>query len=114
MKKTTGSKKTKISFSSENAISSGVAKIISSHLIDGLLERMTKNLHFSVGIDGKEAVRLGFDDKKIIVEIRNPVLAAQLAVETSLLARKFRKMSSDFKKLGYRMEIRYGFLTVDI
>lgn len=114
MKKPKGSKKKKISVSPGNAISSVAAKIISAHLIDGLLERMAKNVHFSVGIDGKEAVRLSFDDKKIIVDIRNPILAAQLAIETSLLARKFKKMSGDFKKLGYGMEIRYGFLTVDI
>lgn len=77
-------------------------------LLDDVLERVSGNFHISIGVNGKEAVRLTFEEKDVVVEIKNPVVAAELAIEGSMISDRLKMVEKYLKKGGRNVKVKYG------
>lgn len=87
------------------------------NLLKDVLEELCGNIHFFISFGEKPAAEVKFKDKDIIIEIKNPLLAAEVAVEEILENRKnskFVKYLEKIKNMGYRIKVKYKLLEIDI
>lgn len=72
-------------------------------------------------VGNKPAIELKMEDKDIIVDIKNPILAIELGLEEFFISHGDKKKKSEaddilkkLKKAGYTIKIKYKILELDI
>jgi hypothetical protein len=86
-------------------------------LLESILESIFGKVHFMVLVGNKPAIEIRLEDKEILVDIKNPVLAIELGLEEIVGRREGESPDSLMKKLksmGYRIKIKYKFLELEI
>ncbi len=77
-------------------------------LLDSFLEKIFGNVHFYIFVGKKPAAEIIINEKEIVVDIKNPVLAVEAAIEQML---KKKHVGSEklkqLKKMGYKVKIKY-------
>ncbi|MFH0889956.1 MAG: hypothetical protein V1836_02315 [Candidatus Aenigmatarchaeota archaeon] len=79
-----------------------------------LEDKLVENIGFGISVKGKEAAEVTLEKDRILVEIKNPVVAAKLAVKGYLVAKNLKKLKSRILKAGKKVTVKYGFVSVDI
>lgn len=86
-------------------------------LLEGILETVFGKVHFVITVGNKPAIEIKLEEKEIIVDVKNPVLAIELGMEEFVASRRKDKKNSLLKRLksmGYTIKIKYKFLELDI
>jgi len=83
-------------------------------LIKFLEDQLAKDLEFGVSLKGKEAAELKVEKDRILVEIKNPVVAAEMAVKGYAVAKNLKKLKSRIMKASKKVTIKYGPLSFDV
>jgi dimeric dUTPase (all-alpha-NTP-PPase superfamily) len=86
-------------------------------LLKSILEGFSGDVHFFISFGEKPAAEVKLKDKEIILEIKNPILAAEVAIEELIQKRKksnLLKYMEKLKDLGYKVKIKYKLLEVEL
>lgn len=79
-----------------------------------VLGDLTGDVHFYVTVGEKPAAEVILKDKLIIVEIKNPLLAAEALMKQLLSKPKNKTRLKKLKSLGFTIKIRYKMLEMDL
>lgn len=90
-------------------------------LLESVLETVFGKVHFMVMVGNKPAIELKMEDKNIIVDIKNPVLAIELGLEELVISRDDKNEKSGagrilekLKKAGYKITVKYKIFELEI
>ncbi len=83
-------------------------------LIRRLEEKLTENITFGISFKGKEAAQVTVREDRMVVEVKNPIAAAEIAVEGYLVARNLKKLKSRIIKASKKMTFKLGPLSFDV
>lgn len=87
-------------------------------MLQNILETLWGKAHFMVMVGNKPAIELILEDKEIIIDIKNPILAIELGIEEFLENHRKGKVDisilDSIKKIGYKIKIKYKFLEFDL
>ncbi len=79
-------------------------------LITSILELVSGRMHFYLSVGGRPAIEiiLRDEEKEIVAEIKNPVLALELGLQQISTAKKFDSYMLDrVKDAGYKIKVKY-------
>jgi len=80
-----------------------------------ILESLCGKVHFMILIENKPALEITIEDKNILIDVKNPVLALDFGIQQLLKVGKAEKsLLYDVKKLGYKVRIKYKMFELDI
>ncbi|NOX71269.1 MAG: hypothetical protein GXO64_01035 [Candidatus Micrarchaeota archaeon] len=79
------------------------------------------NIGFTIMLDGKDVASINVTGKKIIVEIKSPILAIEFGIK-EFMKNKDAKDNSEIdmsafeniRKAGYKVIIKYGLIEIEI
>ncbi len=87
-------------------------------MLEEILERLFGKVHIYVTVGNKPALEVIFEDSKIIIDIKNPVLAIEAGLDQMLARKGDMDFSSrrleGLKKLGYKIIIKYKMLEFEL
>lgn len=86
-----------------------------SFLLHRILEKLFGKVHIYIFVGERKAAELILEDKTVTVDIKNPILAVEAAIEE--MARKKRLGSAklkDLKSMGYKVKIKYKVFEVEL
>ncbi|MBI3413178.1 MAG: hypothetical protein HY051_03805 [Candidatus Aenigmarchaeota archaeon] len=83
-------------------------------LVKFLEERLAKKLEFGISLKGREAAEVRVEKERVVVEIKNPVVAAQIAVRGYAVAKNLKKLKSRIIKASKNVTVKYGPLSFDV
>lgn len=84
------------------------------NLMKFLENRLAESISFGVSLKGKEAASLTVEENRILVEIKNPVAAAEMAVKSYALAKNMRKLKLRIARASRKITVKYGPLSFDV
>ncbi|MBU0898614.1 MAG: hypothetical protein KKB03_04460 [Nanoarchaeota archaeon] len=80
-----------------------------------ILEGLCGKAHFMVLIGRKPALEITIEDKQVLIDVKNPVLALDFGMQELLKRGKVEKnVLREMKKLGYKITIKYKMFKLDI
>lgn len=79
-----------------------------------ILGDLTGDVHFYITVGEKPAAEITLKDKTILVNIKDPLLAAQAAMKQLLAKKKNKVRIKKLKGLGYTIKIRYKMLEMEM
>jgi len=79
-----------------------------------LEDKLTKDIDFGVSVKGKEAAEVSVQTNRILVEVKNPFMAASMAVKGYFVARNLKKLKERILKASKKITVKYGPLSFDI
>lgn len=79
-----------------------------------LLEKITGKVHFYIFMGEFPVIEIKLHDKEIILDIKNPLLAAELALMELFEKKGKIKWIEKVKKIGYKIKIRHGSLEIEL
>lgn len=82
--------------------------------IKRLEDKLTETITFGISFKGKEAAQVAVKEDSIVVEVKNPVAAAEIAVEGYLVTRNLKKLKSRIIKASKKMTFKFGPLSFDV
>ncbi len=82
--------------------------------IKRLEDKLTETITFGISFKGKEAAQVTLKEDSIMVEVKNPIAAAEIAVEGYLLSKNLKKLKSRIMKAGRKMTFKFGPLSIDV
>jgi hypothetical protein len=84
----------------------------------GLLEvlgKVTGKVHFYIFIGNSPAVEVKLNNKEIVLDVKNPILAAELALKEFLEKKDVSiKWVEKIKRMGYTIKIKHGALELEL
>ena len=85
-------------------------------LLTYLLERMVGKLRFYIYIGDRAAAEVIVnEEKEIIIDIKNPVLAIQAGIDTFITKKGFDSENlKKIKKMGYKIKVKYKGFVFDL
>lgn len=87
-------------------------------MLEQILERLFGKVHVYVTVGSRPAVEVILDGKKIIIDIKNPVLAIEAGLDQFMASRGEAGMDSRtlqrLKKMGYKIIIKYKMLEFEL
>ena len=88
-----------------------------SQLLERLLAKLVGEMHIYVTLGERRALEVSVQEKSILIEILNPVIAAELGLEQWLLSRgkKGQPVSRTVERLksqGYTIAVKYKLFKV--
>lgn len=84
------------------------------NLIKFLEDKLTEDISFGVSMKGKEAATVTVEKNRILVEIKNPVTAAEMAAKGYVLSKNLKKLKSRIIKASKKITVKYGMASFDI
>lgn len=84
------------------------------NLVKFLENKLADDISFGVSMKGKEAATVTVEKNRILVEIENPVAAAEMAVKGYALAKNMKKLKSRIVRASKKITVKYGPLSFDI
>lgn len=84
-------------------------------VVGDILRDLVGKIHFMIFLGKKPAAEILLENKEIIVDIKNPLIAIELGIE-EFLSKKKRdiNMLKKIKRMGYTIRIKYKMFEVDI
>lgn len=83
-------------------------------LLRQILGNLTGDIHFYVTVGKKPAIEFILKDKEILVEIKDPLLAAQAALRQLLAKPKNMARLDKLKALGFTVKIKYKMIEIEL
>jgi len=83
-------------------------------ILSSILENLVGDVHFYVEVGNKPAAEIKLIGKEILVEIKNPLLAAEAGLKQFTSKSGSSVSLEKLKKMGYKIKIKYGPLEVDL
>ncbi len=84
------------------------------NLMKILEDKLAEDISFGVSMKGKEAATVTVEKNRILIEIKNPVTAAEMAAKSYALSKNMKKFKSRIVKASKKITVKYGALTFDI
>ncbi|MBI1972370.1 MAG: hypothetical protein HYS53_03660 [Candidatus Aenigmarchaeota archaeon] len=84
------------------------------NLVKLLETKLAEDISFGVSMKGKEAATLTVEKNRILVEIKNPVTAAEMAVKGYALSKNLKKLKARVAKASRKITVKYGVVSFDI
>ena len=84
------------------------------NLVKFLENRLAEDIRFGVSLKGKEAAEVTVERNRVLVEIKNPVVAAEMAAKSYALAKNMKKLKSRIIRASKKITVKYGPLSFDI
>ena len=75
---------------------------------------MAEDISFGVSLKGKEAAEVTVEKNRILVEIKSPVAAAEMAAKGYAMAKNMKKLKSRITRASKKITVKYGMLSFDI
>ena len=82
-----------------------------------LFEKIAGRVHFYITVGKKPAIEIYLQDKEIIAEIKNPLLAIEFGIEHLLSGGTElgkNNMLEKIKKHGYKIKLKYKMIEMEI
>lgn len=84
-------------------------------LLAGILEKLMGKVRFYIYLGKKPFAEVIFNDNEIVLDIKNPVLAVEAAVEEIIKKKHFGSKRLDIlKTMGYKVKVRYKRLEFEL
>lgn len=83
-------------------------------LTEKILEKLTGEVHFYIFVGDNPAVEIKITEDEIILEIKNPLLAAELALDELLHRKKTPAGLEKIKDMGYKIKIKYKMVEMEL
>ncbi|MBI2085506.1 MAG: hypothetical protein HYT71_03260 [Candidatus Aenigmarchaeota archaeon] len=84
----------------------GVAKLLENMLV--------RSIRFGVSLKGKEAAEVAVEKDRILIEIKSPFTAAEMAAKSYAIVKNMKKVKSRIAKASKKITVKYGVLSFDI
>ena len=75
---------------------------------------LVKDIRFGISMKGGEAAEVVVEKDRILIEIKNPVAAAEMAAKSYAVANNIKKVKSRIAKASKKITVKYGVLSFDI
>ncbi len=79
-----------------------------------LENKLAENISFGVSLKGKEAATVTVEKNRILVEIKNPLTAAEMAVKSYALSKNMKKLKLRIVNASKKITVKYGPLSFDV
>ncbi|MBI4177538.1 MAG: hypothetical protein HY516_04180 [Candidatus Aenigmarchaeota archaeon] len=83
-------------------------------LMKFLEDKLAESINFGVSLQGKEAAAVTVEENRILVEIKNPVAAAEMAAKSYALAKNMKKLKYRIARASKKITVKYGALSFDV
>jgi len=83
-------------------------------ILGQIIADLTGDVHFYVEVGNKPAAEIKLNGKEVLVEIKNPLLAAEAGIKQLMTKGSSSINLEKLKKMGYKIRIKYGPLEVDL
>ena len=84
------------------------------NLIRLLEDKLAEDISFGISMKGKEAASVTVEKNRILVEIKSPVTAAEMAAKGYVLSKNLKKLKSRIVRASKKITVKYGVVSFDI
>ncbi len=77
-------------------------------------DSLAKDLSLGLFVRGRQAAEFTLENGGIMVKIKNPITAAEMAVRGYFVAKNLKKLGARIMKASRKVTVKYGFISVKL